>query len=203
MFSMFAILYRGYKLPATVQVVTAGWQGSRGDTHLLARLGLSQAGLQDEKDALEKALAAKNRWRRKSSSKGRYCEPGASIVGSWPVWEHGDGVASAFSTICLHPQCCVSPCLTCFPRYSSQGQLTADQKQTRTGQQVGCAAVSTSGCCSARLIATSVQHVAHTPTWLLQKTWTACVNSMAAGPLPIMQSMGSCFMSPLKCDQAS
>ncbi|KAL0049216.1 hypothetical protein WJX82_008932 [Trebouxia sp. C0006] len=52
------------------RVVTAGWQGSRGDTRLLARLGLSQAGLQDEKDAVEKALAAKNRWRRKSSSKG-------------------------------------------------------------------------------------------------------------------------------------
>ncbi|KAL0031333.1 hypothetical protein WJX79_004423 [Trebouxia sp. C0005] len=52
------------------RVVTAGWQGSRGDTRLLARLGLSQAGLQDENDALEKALAAKNRWRRKSSSKG-------------------------------------------------------------------------------------------------------------------------------------
>ncbi len=60
--------------------MTAGWQGSRGDTRLLARLGLSQAGLQDEKDAVEKALAAKNRWRRKSSSKGGFCEPGASIV---------------------------------------------------------------------------------------------------------------------------
>lgn len=56
---------------AGVQVVAAEWQGSRGDTRLLARLGLSQAGLQDEKDAQEKALAAKNRWRRKSSTKGR------------------------------------------------------------------------------------------------------------------------------------
>jgi len=76
----FLLLYKQYKLPATVQVVTAGWQGSRGDARLLARLGLSQAGLQDEKDALEKALAAKNRWRRKSSSKGWLREPGASIA---------------------------------------------------------------------------------------------------------------------------
>lgn len=55
---------------SAVQVVTTGWQGSRGDVRLLARLGLSQAGLQDERDAQEKALAAKNRWRRKSPSKG-------------------------------------------------------------------------------------------------------------------------------------
>lgn len=56
---------------ADVQVIAAEWQGSRGDTRLLARLGLSQAGFQDQKDAQEKALAAKNRWRRKSSTKGQ------------------------------------------------------------------------------------------------------------------------------------
>lgn len=53
------------------QVEAGGWQGSRGDVRLLARLGLSQAGLQDERDAEERAVAAKNRWRRKSSSKGQ------------------------------------------------------------------------------------------------------------------------------------
>ena len=53
-----------------MQAAAEGWTGSRGDVRLLARLGLSQAGLQDERDAAEKALAAKNRWRRKSSSKG-------------------------------------------------------------------------------------------------------------------------------------
>lgn len=36
----------------------------------------------------------------------------------------------------------------------------------------------------------------------LQKAWTAYVNSMTEGPLPITQSISSCFMSPLKCDQA-
>lgn len=55
-----------------VQVTgSTSWAGSRGDMRLLARLGLSQAGLQDERDAEEKALAAKNRWRRKSSSQGQ------------------------------------------------------------------------------------------------------------------------------------
>lgn len=49
----------------------AGWQGSRGDLRLLARLGLTQAGLQDKKDAQDRALAAKNRWRRNSSAKGQ------------------------------------------------------------------------------------------------------------------------------------
>ena len=48
-----------------------GWRGSRGDARLLARLGLTEAGAQDERDAEEKALAAKNRWRRKSSSRGQ------------------------------------------------------------------------------------------------------------------------------------
>lgn len=54
-----------------MQVIGTSWAGSRGDVRLLARLGLSQAGLQDERDAEEKALAAKNRWRRKSSSQGQ------------------------------------------------------------------------------------------------------------------------------------
>jgi hypothetical protein len=108
--SAYSLLYKQYKLCAAVQVVTAGWQGSRGDTRLLARLGLSQAGLQDEKDALEKALAAKNRWRRKSSSKGQIHEPGASsvaaghsdIVGSWKVWHCWHLVSNAAMATTVH-----------------------------------------------------------------------------------------------------
>lgn len=69
---------------SAVQVTATGWQGSRGDVRLLARLGLSQAGLQDERDAQEKALAAKNRWRRKSSTKGQFmCRFELLRYGSW------------------------------------------------------------------------------------------------------------------------
>ena len=46
------------------------WQGSRGDKRLLARLSLTQAGEQDEKDAQARALNAKHRWRQKSSDTG-------------------------------------------------------------------------------------------------------------------------------------
>ncbi len=38
------------------------------------------------------------------------------------------------------------------------GQLTADKRQTRVSQQVGCVAESSSGCCSASLTATTVLH---------------------------------------------
>ncbi|KAA6423282.1 MAG: hypothetical protein FRX49_06734 [Trebouxia sp. A1-2] len=86
------------------RVVTAGWQGSRGDTRLLARLGLSQAGLQDENDALEKALAAKNRWRRKSSSKG-----GGKVEGQQPMFASEsptratEAQGALFGAHCLKP----------------------------------------------------------------------------------------------------
>lgn len=46
------------------------WQGSRGDKRLLARLGLTQAGEQDEKDAQTRALSAKHRWRQQSTNAG-------------------------------------------------------------------------------------------------------------------------------------
>lgn len=61
----------GFLMPHVhVKVGLRKWAGSRGDVRLLARLGLSQASLQDEKDAQQKMLAAKSRWRRKSSSAG-------------------------------------------------------------------------------------------------------------------------------------
>lgn len=53
-----------------LQAKGGAWQGSRGDKRLLARLGLTQAGEQDEKDAQARALNAKHRWRHKSADAG-------------------------------------------------------------------------------------------------------------------------------------
>lgn len=59
------------------------WQGSRGDKRLLARLGLSQAGEQDEKDAEARAASAKNRWRQRPPDAGLSTD----MHVTWPVWQ--------------------------------------------------------------------------------------------------------------------
>lgn len=55
----------------SVQAKGSAWQGSRGDKRLLARLDLTQAGEQDEKDAQARLVNAKLRWRQKPSDAGQ------------------------------------------------------------------------------------------------------------------------------------
>lgn len=119
-----------------VQAKGGTWQGSRGDKRLLARLDLTQAGEQDEKDAQARLLNAKLRWRQKPSDAGQqnasctlFCHLGhnghslQALLVSLAYFEHIDECGLEQDCMAIHllpfTSCLMLPaCCLCMRRLS-------------------------------------------------------------------------------------